>query len=105
MGNAEGFAGLFDFFYLPVDLKSQVCLEKFHGYRNWSIPSQKVCSVTWSGPHQGLHAHVKRYKNSPLMHSSIPEDYKPMMFVNGCRVPFKAPTKKGIRAPPVRNTK
>ena len=28
----------------------------------------KVCRVTWSGPHQGLAAHVERYRNSPVMH-------------------------------------
>lgn len=122
MLDQEGFAGLYDFFYLPIDFKSHACLgyafinlvdpsyvpafwNKFHGYSNWILPSRKICSVTWSGPHQGLEAHAERYRNSPLMHESIPDGYKPMMFkagVQGVRVPFAPPT-KAPRAPRVRN--
>jgi len=115
----EGFAGLYDFFYLPMDFTSNACLgyafvnlldsshvvpfwKKFHGYSDWVLPSRKMCSVTWSGPHQGAEAHAERYRNSPLMHESIPADYKPMMFKDGARVPFPPPT-KAPRAPRVRN--
>ena len=30
-----------------------------------ALPTAKVCEVRWSGPHQGLRAHVDRYRNSP----------------------------------------
>ena len=30
----------------------------------------QVCQVGWSGPHQGFHVHVERYRNSPVMHKS-----------------------------------
>ena len=67
--------------------------ESFDGFKRWSLPSAKaktaesalfsgslgdgslqllepreVCRVSWSGPHQGLAAHVERYRNSPVMH-------------------------------------
>ena len=31
----------------------------------------EVCQVSWSGPKQGLKAHVDRYKNSPVMHKRL----------------------------------
>merc|ERR1712226_203470 len=73
----------------------------FQGYCQWSVPSQKVCEVVWSGPVQGLPAHTERYRNSPVMHDSVPDEYKPVVFVNGNRVPFPPPTKR-IRPPRVR---
>lgn len=105
-----GFAGLYDFVYLPVDFTSQAGLgyafvnlvrpdvvgrfwHTFNGFRQWELPTSKVCEVTWSGPFQGLRAHVERYKNSPIMHSSVPDEYKPIILTNGVRTPFPPPTK------------
>eukprot|EP00932_Pfiesteria_piscicida_P008100 SRR837773.1840.p1 GENE.SRR837773.1840~~SRR837773.1840.p1 ORF type:complete len:141 (+),score=25.86 SRR837773.1840:2-424(+) len=118
--DAEGFAGQFDFLYLPVDFNTQAALgyafinlvspsvaakfwETFDGFSRWAVPSRKVGFVTWSGPHQGLEAHVERYRNSPVMHSSVPDSYKPLVFEAGRRVEFPAPTKKP-RVPRVRKS-
>ena len=30
-------------------------------------------------------AHVERYKNSPVMHKSVPDEYKPAIFKDGVR--------------------
>jgi len=85
--DSMGFAGLYDFAYLPVDFQSQaglgyafinfatvadaqLCFDRFEGFSNWKVPSEKVCTVTWSSPTQGLEAHIERYKNSPVMHGS-----------------------------------
>jgi len=108
--HAEGFAETFDFVYLPVDFRSGSGLgyafvnftspdtaEEFHrhfsGFNEWSVASDKVCEVTWSSL-QGLEAHVQRYRNSPVMHESVPEEHKPALFVGSEAVPFAAPTKK-----------
>lgn len=116
--DAEGFAGQYDFLYLPMDFQSRASLgyafinfsssdaaasfwNTFDGYSNWAIPSRKVSGVSWSGPHQGLEAHIERYRNSPVMCESTPDEYKPILFDRGMRVPFPAPTRR-IRAPRVR---
>eukprot|EP00439_Symbiodinium_sp_Y106_P038344 s1688_g4.t1 len=43
-------------------------------------------------------AHVERYRNSPVMHRSVPDEYKPVIFKNGVRKKFPRPTKKGFKA-------
>lgn len=121
MLNDEGFAGRYNFLYLPIDFKSRACLgyafvnlvdakstaafwATFDGFSKWMLPSRKVCTVSWSGPHQGLEAHVERYRNSPVMHPSVPDEYKPVIFEDGLRVVFPAPT-KAPRAPRIRNSR
>lgn len=113
--NQEGFKGKFDFLYLPIDFRSKAGLgyafvnlvepsfvpsfwKAFDGYTKWVLPSSKVCQVSWSGPHQGQKAHVDRYRSSPIMHGSVPDEYKPIVLQHGERIPFPEATKK-IRAP------
>lgn len=115
----EGFSGMYNFLYLPIDFKTQACLgyafvnlvdhsqvvnfwTKFSGFSNWVLPSKKVCSVGWSGPHQGFEAHVERYRSSPVMHPSVPDECKPVIFEQGIRVSFPGPTKTP-RLPRVRD--
>lgn len=116
---SEGFAGQYDFLYLPMDFQSRACLgyafinfttpqgaadfwRVFDGYSNWAIPSRKVSGVSWSGPHQGLEAHIDRYRSSPVMSEAVPDEYKPILLGrNGVRIPFPPPTRR-IRAPRMR---
>ena len=51
-----------------------------------------VCVVCWSSAFQGLLEHVERYRNSPVMHMTIPDEHKPALFSEGVRVPFPEPT-------------
>lgn len=107
----NGLAACYDFVYLPMDFETKACLgyafinmvtpaaasqfwKIFNGFSNWSIPSRKVAGVSWSGPHQGLQAHVERYRNSSIMCEGTPDDYKPIILSNGVRMPFPAATRK-----------
>jgi len=116
----KGYGGLYDFFYLPIDFKSQACLgyafmnlhspddacrlmADFDGFANWLIPTRKRCMVGWSNPHQGLQSNIERYKNSPVMHKDVPDAYKPCFFdSHGKRTAFPTATKK-VRCPRVRS--
>mmetsp|Transcript_19296 Transcript_19296/g.42041 ORF Transcript_19296/g.42041 Transcript_19296/m.42041 type:complete len:316 (+) Transcript_19296:66-1013(+) len=114
----HNFDNTFDFVYLPMDFRNGVNLgyafvnllthedalrlmNTFQGYSAWTFDSAKVCEVSWAHPHQGLAEHVERYRSSPVMHPCMPDEYKPLMFKDGVRVPFPPPT-KAIRAPKLR---
>jgi hypothetical protein len=113
--DAEGFKGSYDFVYLPLDFKAMVGLgysfinfinseeavrfqEHFLGFCNWSSHSDKVCHVTWSESLQGRDAHIERYRNSPVMHESMADGCKPVLYKDGERTAFPEPTKR-IRVP------
>jgi hypothetical protein len=113
--DSQGFAARYDFIYLPVDFKRMAglgyafvnCISHadaeemmaiFHGFRDWRFNSAKTCEVVWGEPLQGLQAHIDRYRNSPVMHGSVPDGCKPAVFQDGVRYPFPAPTKR-IRLP------
>lgn len=109
--DARGFARHYNFIYFPMDFRTHAAVgyafvnmeapedaeelwRKFQGFDEWAVPSAKVCAVSWSQPHQGLAAHVARYRNSPLMHASVPDEYRPVLLRNGEVVPFPEPTKR-----------
>lgn len=120
MLDSEGFAGTYCFVYVPTDFKNFTgfgyafvgfcahdaaahAKRHYQGFNKWRVPSQKSCDVAWSGPVQGLEQHTERYRNSPVMHPGVPDEYKPAVFVNGVRVPFPAPTKR-LRPPRLRHS-
>jgi len=116
--NAEGFCAEYDFVHVPVkfvDFKNigyalvnctssssaDRMLQYFEGFEIAGGNSLQIC---WSQEKQGLAAHVERYRDSPMMHSSVPEQYKPGLFRDGVRLQFPSPT-KNLRAPRVRRQK
>jgi len=116
MLNREGFAGFYDFVHLPVDFLTKTGFSyavinmidhsaalRAKQHFDGSI-ADFPCEAGWNRPQQGLEVHLERYRNSPLMHDSIPEHYRPLFFVNGVRENFPAPTTR-IRPPRIRHQK
>mmetsp|Transcript_13333 Transcript_13333/g.25142 ORF Transcript_13333/g.25142 Transcript_13333/m.25142 type:complete len:318 (-) Transcript_13333:77-1030(-) len=78
------------------------------GFKDWKeveerFTSTKECKVCWGREdQQGWHRQVEYYKNSPLMHHSVPDDCRPALFQDGNRIEFPPPTKK-LRPPRLKN--
>jgi len=116
--DACGYAGTYDFFYMPIDFYSEAALgyaflnmltpeyakalmATFDGFSDWVIPTRKRCMVNWSHPHQGLNSNIERYRNSPVMHKDVPDDFKPLVFQSGVRSKFPQPTRR-LKCPRLR---
>lgn len=117
----EGFFAKYDFVYLPIDFGSrsgfgyafinlcdvdtaEMFRAHFQGFSGWEPPCSKVADVTWSGTHQGFEQHVNRYRNSPVMHETMPDECKPIILKDGVRAEFPPPTKI-LRPPRIRPSK
>lgn len=113
--DSEGFEGRYDFFYLPSNFETslgfgyafvnfsseddaELARQHFQGFNKWTTAGEEVCETSWSDPYQGLAANVERYRNSPVMHESVDDEHKPVVFLGGLRQAFPAPTKL-IKAP------
>lgn len=79
--------------------------DHFTGFKCWGVlgETDDGCHVEWCGI-QGLAAHINRYRNSPMMHETVPDEYKPVLLSNGVRLPFPHPTEV-IKAPRFRRHK
>jgi len=106
--DAGGLAGRFDFLYLPIDFAK--CRNFGYAFVNltspeharrviagldglsWRQPGEGQAVVSWSLA-QGLGSHVERYRNSPVMHESMPDECKPIVLEGGVRVDFPPPTR------------
>eukprot|EP00445_Apocalathium_hangoei_P075184 CAMPEP_0204149182 /NCGR_PEP_ID=MMETSP0361-20130328/24186_1 /ASSEMBLY_ACC=CAM_ASM_000343 /TAXON_ID=268821 /ORGANISM="Scrippsiella Hangoei, Strain SHTV-5" /LENGTH=153 /DNA_ID=CAMNT_0051103645 /DNA_START=13 /DNA_END=470 /DNA_ORIENTATION=- len=80
---------------------AQGVFDVLQGFQDWGMPTDKVCEVTWSDKLQGLPQHIERYRNSPLMHPNVPDEFKPVVYQEGLRVNFPPPT-KALRPPRIR---
>lgn len=109
--DSEFFACRYNFVYLPVDFHGWVgfgyafvnmvshfdaeCARiHFHEFSKWKGDSKKVCEVCWAEPFQGFEVHVERFRNSPIMHESVPDHVKPLIFQQGRIMDFPPPTKR-----------
>merc|ERR1712151_99912 len=111
----HGFNGLYDLVYMPTDFQKEANhgyafinlitvddAEKFRthftGFSSGMVPSDRICEVAWSHVLQGLDVHIEHYRNSPMMHESVEDRFRPILFKNGQRINFPEPTKV-IKAP------
>jgi RNA recognition motif-containing protein len=121
MLDSAGLSCKYDFVYAPTDFRTYTAFGyafvNFTTNKNavqamdvlsglicptWS--EQKVAfEVNWCEAHQGLKVHVNKYQNSPVMHPSVLEEYKPLIFKNGLRQQFPPPTKV-IKEPRLRRS-
>jgi len=109
--DSHGFRGCYNLVYLPIDFATKVAVgyafvsfstrsdaerfkKSFDGFSDWVYTgSSKVCTVDWSNGADGLEAHIERFRNCPIMHPSVPDSFRPLLFVHGERVAFPPPTK------------
>lgn len=113
--DSKGLGGKYDFFYLPIDFQTnsglgyafvnfvahtdaELAQSLMQGFYDWKIPSHKILEASWSELSQGLEANLERYKNSSVFHHTVPEEFQPLLFRQGIRVPFPKPT-VAIRQP------
>lgn len=95
----QGFAGRYDFVYVPLDFAKSVCF----GYAvvNFVEPSiahwatlmpfaieGRSIRVDWSTSQQGLQSLIERYRKSFVTSESVKGVCKPLVFVHGSAVPF-----------------
>jgi len=107
---SHGLAGAVDFIYAPVNFSTmetigyafvnlvsheaaEMCRSRLDGFNDWREPCELVLEVVWSEKDQGLSAIIDRHRNSPVMHESVLDQYKPAIYKNGLQLPFPAPTK------------
>jgi hypothetical protein len=100
-----GFSERYDFVYLPTNFR---CMTAF-GYAivNFCDPADAQAALEqfsranlggqdiiteWSKSQQGYDDLVCRYRNSPVMHSIVPDQHKPIILANGRLQSFPPPT-------------
>merc|ERR1712070_1281840 len=100
--DSRGFPGQYDLVYLPFDFKRLVArgyafvnmvshdaaravVQRLWGLKSSGAENSRALNFCWSDI-QGLALHVDRYKNCPVMHDVVPDEYKPCLISNGVQI-------------------
>jgi hypothetical protein len=107
----EGFSGSYDFLFLPIKIKANLAfgyaflnfvnmseaerfMTHFTGYSKWDTDASPA-EIDWSKSHQGFQQQLERYNKSAIMQlNSIPEEFQPIVFKNGLRIPLPPPAQQ-----------
>lgn len=109
--NSQGFREEYDFLYLPTKLRGGARCGSAFGYAFANFISHasadnamerlnglenegRICQVVWSSRQQSCEGQVERYRNSPIMHSSVDDEFKPAVYQGGVRFSFPPPYRK-----------
>merc|ERR1711953_166440 len=91
----HGFRCHYDFLYLPLNYKTGLNLG--FAFVNFVSNRAAMCAISrfssmfevkWSQKRRGLQENVEYYQNTALMSPDMPDEFKPILFVNGLRVNF-----------------
>lgn len=113
--DSHGFYAQYDLLYLPTNFwtwkncgyafvnmvshgMATMVMQRLHGFEGWCAEGVDALEVSFSTI-QGVEANIERYRNSPVMHHLVPDEYKPLLLVGGQQVAFPAPDRK-VKTPP-----
>jgi len=96
----------YGFINLETPGEAERCREKLQEFNRWpaGMDWDKSCDVGNGETCQGVEGHIERYRNSPVMHESVPQEHKPALYEKGVRLPFPLNTKP-IKKPHIRARK
>merc|ERR1712187_173818 len=119
--NSQGLEKKFDFIYMPVKFSAMMvtigyafvncvsheaaeeCFSRLNGFTDWATPCDNSLSAYWSEKDQGLAVNIDRHRNSPVMHESVGDEFKPALYKDGVLATFPRPTKH-IKQPRVQRS-
>lgn len=112
--NASTFRGRFDFVYVPYDLETR--RPKGFAFVNFSThmdaeefqlePPASLgvdARAFWSHKEQGLAQNVDRYRNSDIMHRSVPKHFRPSLVKMDAFVALPQPMRT-LKAPKLKRS-